>query len=260
MGSPLFFVSAVIPVYNGEAFLSEAVESIRQRGYRPLEIIILEDGSTDNTKRIARGLNGDVHYIYRPNSGLPAARNRGLQISQGNVIGFLDVDDLWRRDKLECQLAHLNEASSADIVIGYTRILMLMDIVEGKHIFKKWADPIFALSVGSALFRRSVFETVGCFDEARRYCDDWDWFMRARECGVTMLVHTEVTQFYRRHVRNMTNQEKLGNHYFTKMLKKSVDRRREKTCSPAESLLRLSRVAEEFAGKRSDTSERQTKD
>src|SRR4030042_4290993 len=124
MGPPPFFVSAIIPVYNGEAFLAEAVESIRQQGYRPIEIIIVDDGSTDNTKRIAAGLKGDVHYVYQPNSGLPAARNRGLNEARGDVIAFLDVDDLWSRDKLEHQLLRLNDAPSAEIVLGYTQIMI----------------------------------------------------------------------------------------------------------------------------------------
>lgn len=243
-----FFVSAIIPVYNGEAFLADAVETIRQQNYQPLEIIVVDDGSTDNTRRIAEGLKGDLHYVYQPNSGLPAARNRGLNEAGGDVFAFLDVDDLWSRDKLERQVSLLSHASSADIVIGHTQIMMLTGVVEGRYAFRKWRDPVLALSVGSALFRRSVFDTVGRFDETQRYCDDWDWFMRAREYGVSMLVHREVTQFYRRHDRNMTNDENLGNHYLIRMLKKSLDRRRQNIDSQAESLPSLSSFGEERAG------------
>lgn len=82
-----------------------------------------------------------MHFIYQPYSGPPSARNRGLNEASGDVIAFLDVDDLWSRDKLERQLSLLNDASSADIFIGYTQIMMLTDIVEGRHIFKEWADP-----------------------------------------------------------------------------------------------------------------------
>ncbi|HET6515022.1 MAG TPA: glycosyltransferase [Thermodesulfovibrionales bacterium] len=260
MELPPSFVSVIIPVYNGEAFLAEAVESIRQQEHDPLEIIIVDDGSTDNTQRIADGLKGDVRYVHQPNRGLPAARNRGLDEAEGDVIAFLDVDDLWSEKKLDRQLWYLNAAPSADIVIGYTQIMIFTDIVGGRHIFREWGNPVLAMSVGSALFRRSVFDSVGRFDETQRYCDDWDWFMRAREHGVSMVVHRDVTQFYRRHGGNMTNQEQLGNHYFINMLKKSLDRRREKTRSPAESLPRLSCIGEEPSGILSDLAEGKAED
>ncbi len=107
---------------------------------------------------------------------------------------------------------------------------------EGKHIFKNWSEPVLALSVGSALFRRSVFDKVGFFDNTQYYCDDLDWFMRARESGVSLLIHREVVQLYRRHERNMTNEEKLGNYYFIRMLKKSLNRRRQKSSGQAQDL------------------------
>ena len=125
----------------------------------------------------------DAHYVYQPNGGLPTARNRGLNEARGDVIAFLDVHDLWSKDKLEEQLLILNDEPSVEIVIGYTQIMMLTDILEGKHIFKKWSEPELALSVGSALFRRSVFDKVGFFDNTQYHCDDLDWFMRARESG-----------------------------------------------------------------------------
>jgi len=258
MGLLPFFVSAIIPVYNGEAFLAEACESIRQQRYNPLEIIIVDDGSTDNTRKVAAGL-GDVHYVYEPNCGLPAARNRGLSEARGDVIAFLDVDDLWSGSKLEHQLSRLSEAPSAEIVIGYTQIMALGRSVEGMYIFKKWSDPVLALSVGSALFRRSVFDKVGLFDDTQYYCDDLDWFMRARESGVSILIHKEVAQFYRRHERNMTNEEKLGNYYFIRMLKKSLNRRRQKTSGQAESLPGLRRVGEESVQGLHSSPEGQTK-
>ncbi len=92
-----FFVSVIIPVYNGDAYLLDAVDSIQRQHYKPLEIIIIDDGSTDSTAEIAADLRGDVRYVYQPNSGPSAARNKGLRMARGEVIGFLDVDDLWCR-------------------------------------------------------------------------------------------------------------------------------------------------------------------
>ncbi len=256
MASPLSFVSVILPVYNGEFFLAEAVESIRRQEYESLEIIIVDDGSTDSTGEIAQGLKGNIRYFYQDNSGPPAARNRGIEMAKGDLITFLDVDDLWSENKLALQSALLKDAGSVEIVVGYTQILMLRRAVDGESAFKKWSDPVLTMNVGSALFRRSVFDKVGFFDETQGYCDDWDWFMRARERNVQMLMHKEVTHYYRRHERNITNQEELGKHYFIGMLKKSLDRRRQGNSSEAESLPGLSFFGEEPAG----SAGRQSKD
>jgi glycosyltransferase involved in cell wall biosynthesis len=260
MTSDSFFVSVIIPVYNGEAFLKEAFESIRQQEYELLEIIIVDDGSTDKTKEIAASFEKEVRYIYQPNSGLPATRNRGVKMARGDVIAFLDVDDLWSKDKIRLQIALLRNSPSAEIVLGYTQIMTLTGIIDGIHVFKEWGAPVLAMSVGGAVFRKSVFDKIGLFDEIQRYCDDWDWFMRAREFNIEMVVHKEVVQLYRRHDQNMTNQQSLGNQYFIRMLKKSLDRRRQENCGQAESLPRLSCVGEESAGRLSASEEEQTKD
>jgi GT2 family glycosyltransferase len=87
-----------------------------------------------------------------------------------------------------------------------------------------------------------VFDKMGWFDESLRYCDDWDWFMRAREKGITMITHPEVVLLYRRHDQNMTNETDLGNLHFTRMLKQSLDRRRRQNRGDAKSLPNLSDV------------------
>lgn len=240
MACDSFFVSVIIPVYNGEVFLKEAFESIRQQEYKPLEIIIVDDGSTDNTKEIAASFEKEVRYHYQPNSGLPAARNSGVKMAIGDVISFLDVDDLWSKDKTRLQTEILKKSPSAEIVLGYTQIMMLAGTIDGMHVFKEWASPVLAMSLGGAVFRKSVFDKIGLFDETQRYCDDWDWFMRARELNIEMVVHTEAVQFYRRHGQNMTNQELLNSHYFLRMLKKSLDRRRTQKEGLAMSLKKLS--------------------
>ena len=233
------FISVIIPVFNGEAFLAEAVESIQQQDYHPLEIIIVDDGSTDGTAAIASSYKAGVRYVYQPNSGLPATRNRGLRMANGEVIGFLDVDDLWPENRLERQLTRLADDPSVDIIIGLQLYVKIKGVVDGKHTFEKLLGPLVNLSLGSALFRRAVFDRVGIFDETLYYCDDWDWFMRARELGVPMVIHQDVTLIVRRHESNMTNNTVLGNRYTMQMLKKSLDRRRQQSPLPPTSLPKL---------------------
>lgn len=237
MGSDNFYVSVVIPVYNGERFMGEAVQSIQQQNYQPLEIIVVDDGSTDGSAEIAAGL--DVRYFYQPNSGLPAARNKGLQMARGDIITYLDVDDLWSDDKLRLQLAHLKRDAAAEIVLGHTQLVQVVGFEDGKHKGREWSTPTLAMSMGSASFKKAVFDKVGTFDERQRYCDDLDWFMRARELGIRILVHPEVVLYYRRHQGNMTNEIELGNYHMLRMLKKSLERRRQKGLTAA-SLQKLS--------------------
>ena len=98
-------LSVIMPVYNGAEFLAEAVASIVAQAYQPLEIIVVDDGSTDETATIVQSLGGEIRYLYQFNQGPAAARNAGLALAQGDLIAFLDVDDLWPADKLAQQMA-----------------------------------------------------------------------------------------------------------------------------------------------------------
>ncbi len=221
-------VSVIIPVYNGEAFLGEAIASIKQQSHHPLEIIIVDDGSTDGTAKIATNFNADVNYLYQQNSGPPAARNNGLRIAKGNVIGFLDADDLWADNKLELQLSILAENPSVEIVLGHTQYIRVREgVKESQPKFEKYPDKWPALSFGGAIIRKSAFDKVGLLDEGLPYNDDVDWFLRAKELGISMIIHQDVTQYYRRHEQNITNQSNLNHSYFVSAFKKSLDRRRK---------------------------------
>jgi len=235
-----YFVSVIIPVYNGETYIAEAVESILRQNHEPLEIIIVDDGSTDNTAEIAAGLKCDVRYVHQLNSGPSAARNRGLRMARGDVIGFLDVDDLWSENKLNIQLGHLEKNPEKEIVLGLLQRMQLIRDKDGTHLFKEWDQPVMNMHLGSGLFRKSVFDKVGCLDESLDYCEDWDWFMRAKEMNVPMLVHKEVTYYYRRHDKNITNDTETNSNFALKMLRQSLSRRRKHEGGQAAKLSKLS--------------------
>lgn len=219
-------ISTIIPVYNGEAFLAEAIQSVLIQNYKPLEIIIVDDGSTDGSAQVAASCRGNIRYTYQSNKGAPAARNKGLKMARGDIISFLDADDLWSEDKLELQIRRMNKNPSVQVVLGRTQKLQLTKVLDEKPKFEPFANPVVDLHLGSALFKRSVFDEVGFFDERMPYCDDWDWFTRAREIGISMVIYREVTLFYRKHGNNITNNKMKGNYYTIKMLKQSLDRRR----------------------------------
>ena len=111
-------VSVIMPVYNGERFLLDAVRSVEAQGLERLEILVIDDGSTDGTAAILAGLGSRVRAVRQPNRGPAAARNQGLALARGNVIAFLDADDLWSPGGLADMLAHLEAHPEIDIVQG----------------------------------------------------------------------------------------------------------------------------------------------
>lgn len=230
-------VSVIIPVFNGERFLREAVQSVREavhvlhRKYSDVEIIIVDDGSTDGTANVARSLPETVRYLHQANQGPAAARNRGIEHAQGSLIAFADADDLWPADKLELQLPYLIRDAKIEIVMGRIQQVLLSRTFDGQTRAEEFAEPAFSVNLGSAVIRKSVFERVGLFDETMRYSEDVDWFMRARERGAEIVTIDAVTLFYRRHEQNMTRGKSTSELNVLKALKRSLDRRRDQTGS-----------------------------
>lgn len=253
-------VSVIIPVYNGERYLGGAIENILVQDYRPIEIIVVNDGSTDGTETIARHYERDIIYALQENLGPAAARNKGLRIASGDIVGFLDVDDLWSENKLSLQLGRLADDPSVEIVLGLTQLMQLQAREEDRPKFEKWHDPFCALLLGAAVFRKSVFEKVGSFDETLHHSEDTDWFMRIREMGISTTLIEEVSLFYRWHESNMTLDLAGCNRYLIKALKKSLDRRRRQNRNQPESLPGLSCIAEKFAGRLPDSGKLRAKD
>ena len=218
-------ISVIVPVYNAEKYITEAIDSIVQQEYRPLEIIVVDDGSTDGTPELIYHYDDQVRYFYQENQGPAVARNRGITESKGQFLAFLDSDDLWPSDKLKNQSSCLLKESGLDVITGYTSVFQSRDeISKDLNILK---DGILSVQLGSALFRKSAFDKVGLFDEELRYSEDQDWFLRACETGIRKEVLEVTTLYHRRHDNNMTDKAAAHGYQLTKVLKKFLDRRRQ---------------------------------
>ncbi|MEB3269378.1 MAG: glycosyltransferase family A protein [Leptolyngbya sp.] len=220
-------ISVIIPVYNGAKFLPEAIANVEAQGRSNLEIIVVDDGSTDSTAAVAQALGDRIRYIHQSNQGPAAARNRGLAQAQGVFIAFLDVDDQWPADKLAHQLAAFAANPQLEIVNGYVQMMQAVPLTEGGWDFQPRHAPLVSFNLGSALFRKSVFEKVGNFDASQIHSEDVDWFMHARELGVAMVVLEEVTLLYRKHGDNLTGDRQENLKGFLHALHKSIRRRRQ---------------------------------
>ncbi|WP_129671689.1 glycosyltransferase family A protein [Candidatus Chloroploca sp. Khr17] len=202
MSSPT--ISVIIPVYNGERFLAEAIQSVLDQTLPPDEIIVVDDGSTDGTAKVVANLAATtaipmpMRYVYQHNQGPAAARNHGVQLAQGAYIGFLDADDVWDRDKLSVQLRLLTEHKTARLVWGYIQEFKMEN--QQKMML---GPPHPGPHVGSVLMQRTVFEQVGSYDESMWHGEDLDWFLRSRELRIPALTHRESVLWYRHHPNNM---------------------------------------------------------
>jgi len=225
MAAATYSVSVIIPVYNGARFLAEAVESIQAQHYDPLEIVVVDDGSTDDSAAVAADLR--VCVLRQPNGGPASARNLGIARSSGELIGFLDADDLWTRRKLELAVPLFRADPDLEVVQGLTQETRIVRNANGIALFENFLEPFLSVSLGSALFRRTVFDRIGTLDSDLRFAEDLDWFIRARALGVPMLFVNSVMQIARRHGDNITWGKNMQEKNFLKILKRSLDRRRQ---------------------------------
>ncbi|MGD0201491.1 MAG: glycosyltransferase [Bryobacteraceae bacterium] len=226
MSRPL--LSVIIPCYNAARFLPEAVATVRAQRYEPLEIFVIDDGSTDATPEIAPGLGPEVRYLRQENRGPSAARNVALRQARGEIIAFLDADDQWPEGRLDLQVGRLLEDPALDVVSGRVRYVELRGGQIPDLRFEGPDRTLPGIHIGAAVYRRRAFDVVGLFDETLRYSEDHDWFLRAREAGLKMLVLAEVTLLYRMHDANMTRDVPQRNLIPTLVIHKSLQRRRRK--------------------------------
>jgi glycosyltransferase involved in cell wall biosynthesis len=180
MTQPL--VSIIITTYNRSSFLAEALASVLAQDYAQKEVIVVDDGSTDGSEAVVRGL--PVRYEWKQNGGISSARNRGIAMAAGDYLAFLDVDDLWSGKKLSTQMAWMR---NGEYPISYTDEVWVRN---GRHLNQKKRHrkysgliydhclPLCIISPSSAVIRRDVFETVGLFDESLPVCEDYDMWLR----------------------------------------------------------------------------------
>jgi glycosyltransferase involved in cell wall biosynthesis len=184
-------VSVIIPVYNGESYLADAIESVKAQTYADWEIIAVDDGSKDRSPSILReyekGLSAKFRLITQENQGISAARNRAIGISSGEYIALLDSDDVWFPEKLELQVSVLERMEEVAMVYSDCLVVDPQRNVIRKTYFEKppLAGGIFqelllnnSIPSSSALIRRSVFQQVGSFNPAYRIAMDYDLWLR----------------------------------------------------------------------------------
>ncbi|MGH7494683.1 MAG: glycosyltransferase [bacterium] len=179
-------ISVIVPTFNRSAFLREAVDSVLNQTSGDLELIVVDDGSTDDTVALCVGYGDKLHYLSQSHRGVSAARNLGLQHARGPLLAFLDSDDLWTPSKLARQVEWM--AAHPEVQLCHTNETWIRRglRVNQKKIHQKaggWIYPLCLprclISPSSVLMRRELFGYIGVFDEALPVCEDYDLWLRA---------------------------------------------------------------------------------
>ena len=211
--------SVGMPVMDGAKYTAEAIQSIIDQDYDPLEIIVVDDGSTDNTADIVKFSDDKILYTYQENKAVATARNYGLYAASGLFVAFVDSDALWHAGKLTAHAEHFSAHPDMDISIC--------------SILQYENESLITLHPGAAMISQKVFDKMGLMDKALRFAEDINWYLQAIESNIPIKVIDEVVYFYRVHRNNMTRDLQATNLYLVSAFKQLPEcRRRQNPCNP----------------------------
>ncbi len=208
-------VSVIIPSYNRQAFIGRAIDSVLAQTTQDYELIVVDDGSTDQTKEVLATYEGKIRYFYQSNAGISAARNRGIAEANGEYVAFLDSDDYWAPEKLAEQVKILDAKPKVGIVYGRMPIIneqgqtigMKPAGVSGKNfqeLIQCWGD----LPTSTVMTRRGIFTTAGVFDPAMEPMEDIDMWIRISRTHDLYEIEGKPLAFYARHATQVTQDSK----------------------------------------------------
>jgi glycosyltransferase involved in cell wall biosynthesis len=208
-------ISVIIPAYNAGKTILETIRSVQEQTFQDFEIIIINDGSTDNTLEVLDTIQDDRLKVFSyKNGGLPTARNRGVDHANGNFISFLDADDLWTPDKLELQLQSLEQNPDAAVSYSWNACMFqeeeFVTFIRGGNFYHEgnvYSQLLLGNFIGNGsniLIRRDVLNEIGLFDPDLKSYEDWDFYIRtASKFFFVVVPHYQV--LYRKMAGSMTS-------------------------------------------------------
>jgi glycosyltransferase involved in cell wall biosynthesis len=225
--SPL--VSVIIPVYNYERYLGEAIESVLGQTHQHLEVIVVDDGSTDQSGEVAKSFaDKGVRYCDQVHAGIGPARNKGVELAQGDFLAFLDADDRWPLEKIERQLRTFESDPTLEMVFG--QAVQLHNGPEWESGVKEKkvhvAGMVPGMVAGTMLIKRAAFFRVGKFQGDWKVGEFIDWYARAIELQIRSLVLPDLLLWRRIHDSNQGVRERQSVSDYARVLKAKLDRTR----------------------------------
>jgi glycosyltransferase involved in cell wall biosynthesis len=200
MSSNIPFVTVVIPAFNAERYITQAIDSVLRQTCGMFEVIVADDGSTDQTRSAVERFGPLVRYEYQRNAGPSSARNRGIELASADFVAFLDADDVWNPEKCAVQMAHFNARPELVGCAAHVRNFLSEDAAAGT------APDGQVVTLGTTLMvRRSLFEAVGMLNPEYWHRDLHDLLVRAEDRGFKVEILRDVLAQRRIHSNNMSN-------------------------------------------------------
>jgi glycosyltransferase involved in cell wall biosynthesis len=222
-------ISVIIPVYNSEKYLAEAIESVLSQADCNLDVIVVDDGSTDNTAKVVDSFGSQVRYNYRMNGGPAAARNHGIALARGDFFAFLDADDLWTADKMKRQWMAFEADPELEMAFGHVRQFYSPDLSEEEKVKINIPVEIIPGHLPSTmLIKKKSFFRVGIFKEELKIGDFIDWYARAVDLNLKSIMLRDAVLERRIHSTNMGITHRNQRSGYVHALKAALDRRRAK--------------------------------
>ena len=221
-------ISVIMPIHNGSRHVRETLECLFAQTYRSLEIIVVDDGSTDDSATVlSSGYAGRIRLIRQQQSGHPAARNSGLRAATGSFFSFIDHDDLWPAEKTEWQMQAFRAQPDLDAVFGHLQNFFDEELsAEERSRILSPTHPLAGLHPGAMLIRSEAFHRVGPFSETEEMGDFLDWYGRALLLELRTLMLPQVVMRRRIHATNFSRSNKHLQKQYLLKLKQLLDKRR----------------------------------
>jgi len=220
-------VTTIIPAYNGEKYLDDAISSVLNQTEKNFEIVVVDDGSSDATRSIVEKYGSRVRYFYQKNRGTASARNHGIHFAAGHFFAFLDQDDLWLANKLAVQLEAFRADPKLDFVFGQVEQFYSPDIDDDlRNKIHNPSVPVPGILASAMLVKREAFFQVGFFETKWKIGEWSSWYIRAVDLGLNMTVLSDLVAKRRIHSGNKGILHRNALNEYAQILKKSIDRRR----------------------------------
>jgi glycosyltransferase involved in cell wall biosynthesis len=225
-------VSVIMPVFNAEKYVREAIESVLSQTYTDIELICVNDKSTDNSLSLLESFGNTVILINNEdNCGTAESRNKGIRLARGGFLAFIDNDDTWERTRLEVQMKQFNNNPQLDVSFSYIKNFISPDLGEEvKKLRYCPPDPMPGYIPSTILIKRTSFEKVGDFESRWNNGESFAWILKAKEAGLKFGMVDDVLVKRRIHETNkgvLSSSKSWGD--YLKILRESIDRRRIKS-------------------------------
>jgi len=221
-------VSVIIPTYNNADYIEETISSALNQTLKPEQVIVIDDGSTDDTENVVKRHQAHVDYLYQEHSGANTARNKGVENAIGQFVAFLDGDDLWETEKLETQMRCLHENPKVDAVFSHVQNFYSPDLDPVKQATLKVSlSPVAGYAPSAMVIKKEVLTSIGQFDTGITIGDFMQWLFRARDAGISETMLPDVLVKRRIHGGNTTIVEKHLHTQYLDIVREALERRKK---------------------------------